>query len=249
MPLRRYGRRYTRKAPGRRRRFTRSRRRYRRYNKRGSRGKYGMIRMTGPNPVPRRAIVRMKWLDLRQVNVTGHGTDSGFAINYNMNDINTPLSTSTFQPYSHDTYDSLFVNFRVIACKYNIAVTPIDGANALKASFRCEQTALGTVTDMSAAGMAPGSITKIAGGLGGFGGNRLTFKGTCLPRVVMGLTSLQYKTSDETFGVLGTVGAGAPVNTCIGNLQLGCQSTCDVQVKATLIYYVELYDPQLLSVS
>lgn len=244
MPMRRYRRRYSRKAPGRRRRYGRSNRRYRRNNKRGARGKRGLnlIRMTGNDPLPRRAIVRMKFEETVNASVTANVTDAGFATFWRVNDVNTPRTGSGYQPYGHDTYESLFTSFRVFAAKYFIKITQLTPSTDIFRAVVLTTNSSISTTNINQLAMMPRAISKWTDGE--LSNPSIFFSGKVRNSVLAGLTPSQYKNAAEYEGTFGTVGAGGPSSDLRLDLWIQGITAGTVTIDTKIIYYLECFEPR-----
>lgn len=78
------------------------------------------------NPIAQRYICKMKYAEV-VTSPLGGGTYGLYALN--LNSIFDPNRTGIgHQPYGHDTFQTMYNRYRVIACSYRVAVSSSDGA-------------------------------------------------------------------------------------------------------------------------
>lgn len=217
--LTRFRRRRTNRRP--RRRFTRSKRRGR------------LVVQTSSQPIARRTLAQLKYAELLT-----HTLTTGVVLNqqFRLNSIHDPnLSGTGHQPYAHDTYATLYnqyrvykysyaIKFPVATSPYIVSVTPQNHANA--------PTTIDEITER------PRTITRhVSPGQAG-----PTIHGHIyLPRV-LGNTSAQYKANEFTSAIFG----GNPSEAMTLNVAYFQNTGSNLSLPSvvyTMTYHAELYDP------
>lgn len=208
----------------------------------------GFVRMTGTDPVPRRAIVRMKWVEaLTNEPVLANYVAGSALKTIHLNDINTPAVGAITQPYSHDYYQQIFAKYRVIACKWRVEVRQIEGSNPIRGLCRVHRIPLSTFT-MDTVGMEPGVITKENAGSLTLK-TPLVFAGRTRIPQVFGQTSAQYKYDEDKVGTVGTFGGGAPADLAYLEVLVASAEVATLEIRTQLTYIVEMWDPIALPFS
>lgn len=207
--------------------------RRRNFKKRG----YKTINVAGRslNPVPQRTIVKMKYAESVTTNAVGEYI-------FNLNSIFDPNRTGIgHQPYGHDTFNSLYNRYRVIACSYRVQcpnasqniqfgvvptneVWPFSGIDELKEHPRSRY----------ATQMFSGPAVSISGKV-------------YLPSLV-GRTKAQYMADDRYQAQFGTSPAELGILQILVSNQLGSNLMSNA-VNIILEYTVECFDVKTLNQS
>ena len=96
------------------------------------------------NPIAQRYICKMKYAET-YVAALGGGTYAPFVLN--LNSIFDPNRTGGgHQPYAHDTLSTLYNRYRVISCRYRVAVNSSDNATDLQLAVIPTNEAIAPIT-------------------------------------------------------------------------------------------------------
>jgi len=222
------GRKFLRKKAPRRRRFIRHRKR-----------RLANRVPIGSSPIAPKHLVRMKYTDVLDWNVTTLATDIQ---QFNLNSLFDPDVTGTgHQPYGFDQLAALYAHYRVFKCSWHIQFAP--------SNERLHITVIpingnASPTSISSAGEQPRGVTKAMSFDGGMPCN---FNGSIwLPRLT-GATSVQYKTDDR----YSAANNASPTEVMRLSILVynPSGSTVDTSMSITLIYHAEFYDPLTLGPS
>lgn len=210
----------------------------RRYKKRGQRT---TTVNRGLQPFAARHIVKMKYATSFRMTTAALTAQYVF----NTNSIFDPDSTSVgHQPYSHDTWATIYNRYRVIGVSYYITAY----AAVNKTATFCILPSNGTtsVTSIDQAREEPrarsGTLSPITAG------NPQRFKGKIYNPALTGRTRSQYMADDRYQALFGT----SPSEQLILNLFAENPDGTlvpDCYVQITLNYMVELFDPKILGQS
>lgn len=191
-------------------------------------------------PVAQKTIIKMKYAETYAPVASG-----GQAVwRLNLNSIYDPNRTGLgHQPYGHDTFQSLYNRYRVIACSYiacptSLTNTPLEVA-ALPAN---EEFVAANISEYRENPRCRYTIVTSGGGA------RMLKGKVSIPSLV-GRTSAQYKADDRYQAQFGSSPAElAVLNLSAQNVQ---ESTTDPSVvwNLTLVYTVECFDVKNLAQS
>lgn len=187
-------------------------------------------------PFAQRYITKMKYSDTFTLNLA-----NGNTFYFNLNDIYDPSRTGTgHQPYGHDTMQTLYNRYRVIACSWNL--TFYSGGSVVRVATIPLNELLSN-TNVSAVCEMPRAKWAIQVP----GGNTKMIKGKSYLPSLMGRNKTQYMDDDRyqaqygsspsELAVLGIVGAD------------NADQTATIQCTITLNYTVESFDPKILAQS
>lgn len=207
--------------------------------RRRRRGGVNLTKMRTLNPVPQRMIAKHKYASTVQVPISG-----GAGLwQINLNSVYDPDRTGTgHQPYGRDTYAQLYNRYRVIGCRYAVAIAP-ENPNQV-----CQLVAVPTCSsvipypDCATAREQPRAkyIVQNPGAPARF------VKGYVSLPQLQGLTTTQYMAGDVYQAQTGS----NPSELAI--LNLVCSSITDVggsfsgYLHIELVYTVEWFDPIVL---
>lgn len=192
----------------------------------------------GLQPFPSRHIVHMKYS--QQIRITTAALDGQY--NFNLNSIHDPDQSGLgHQPYSSDTWSTIYNRYRVIACRYYIkaysALNKTANFAILPANEIISATSVDQIKENPRA--RSGILAPITAG------NPQTFTGKVYMPALTGRTKAQYTADDRYQAAFGS----SPAEQMILNLY--CENpdgtlVPDVYASVVLTYIVELFDPKIL---
>lgn len=236
-------RRYSRKSPGRRRRFVRRKRTFKKYGRR--RLPRTVLRGLGANTLPRTALVKFhtkettgQSLVAQSDNVTFSGTD----FYYYLNALQVVRPTSTIQAYAHDTYANIYSRYRVDYVKYKVEIVNMNSGTP---STWCVQMNDNTSfsTNTNAVGMQPYTQTKTVGAITG-GVPKTVFRGKIAIRKLMGISKQMYQDEQDQYsGDLSTSFGTNPVTLAVLRIAGTSTQAGDFRITTDLWQYSRLWSP------
>lgn len=192
------------------------------------------------NPIPQRSIVHHKY-------ATSVNTLSGSGLYYfNLNSVYDPDRSGTgHQPYGHDTFATLYGQYRVIGCKYVVEVSSNSATiqvGTLLSNDPYTYTAVGGDFNELKENPRARFVTQAPGGQV----KRIAGYASCAS--ILGRTKSQYMADESTASIVGN----NPTEACI--LTVATATTAGVpQTGASLMvmleYIVEWFDPKPLAPS
>lgn len=167
---------------------------------------------------------------------------------WNLNSTYDPNRSGTgHQPYGRDTYASLYNRYRVIGCSYNLSIVPNSSGLATQICVIPANEELANST-MSECREQPRSKFIVQAGAGN-GAPIKMLSGYVDIASLMGLTNTQYRANENTQAQNGA----SPTELAILNMVVGTFTedviTTAIYVNCTLTYFVEWFDPIILSQS
>lgn len=193
------------------------------------------------SPIPQRFITKMKYAQT----YTGVNASGQVVWRINLNSINDPDRTGTgHQPYSHDTFATLYNRYRVIACSYVINAYSAIGAPLQIACLPAnEEFSAPSISDYRENPRGKYAIQL----------NNMTTKTlrgkVYLPSLV-GRSKSQYMADDRYQAqMLNNPAELSVLNICAQSMLEGSVTDPQVTFAVTLVYHVELFDVKNLSQS
>lgn len=187
-------------------------------------------------PIPQRYICKMKYSDTMTFSSVAGTT------RWNLNSIFDPnRSGGGHQPYGHDTFQTLYNRYRVIACSY--VITAYNGTNAIRvAALPANEELLSGSVSEAVENPRCKFIQQYPGG------NTRILKGKVYLPSLVGRTTDQYMADDRYQATFGT----SPSELAI--LNVFCANMTDSNVDGTvaniqLTYHVEMFDVKHLGQS
>lgn len=187
-------------------------------------------------PIAQRYVCQMKYSDVATLSVT-----NGYNYRFNLNSIFDPNRTGTgFQPYSHDTLQTLYNRYRVIKCSY--VITGYSGTTAIRVVALPANEEV-SVSSLSDAVTHPRSKFIIQYP----GGNTNKLKGSVHLPSLVGRSKAQYMADDRYQAQFGASPAElAVLNIFGGGVDNG---GTDIQITIQMTYTVEVFDVKNLTQS
>lgn len=191
----------------------------------------------GTNPFPDKLYTKLKYTDVKDF-----GTVSVGAQQYRMNSIYDPDATSTgHQPYGHDSYGSIFQQYRVHRCDWRVRFVNASS----DVPFICVVNSLpdNATYGSSSQILLLSESADVKSGLASYRNKECVLSGSALIRDIVGMTKAQYMNADTLTPALFGFN---PQQNCM--LNIGA-TTSDQTTTARLIvyvdieYWVEMFDP------
>lgn len=202
----------------------------RRYGK----GKRMVLKNTALHPFAQRFITKMKYSETVSTNASG-------LFSFNLNSINDPNRSGVgHQPYGHDTLQTIYNRYRVIACSYRVTIAA--GASPVMLACLPANEVLNYTTN-SEFRENPRCRYTIAN----TGAGASTVSGKVYLPSLVGQSPGQYKGEDRYQAIMGN----NPVEVAVLNLKTSTIADVDTSatLNVTLEYVVELFDPKHISQS
>jgi len=186
-------------------------------------------------PIPQRFITKMKYVETVQMNLA-----NAYSYAFNLNSIFDPNRTSIGgQPYSHDTFQTMYNRYRVISCSYSVQCFNANNTVLLAATPANELITF-TGTDEAMENPRTRWIAQSAGG-----GIKVLKGNTYIPSLV-GRSKAQYMADDRYQAQFGSSPSElAILNLAAQSIAAGADVTVDCTV--TLNYLVEVFDVKNLA--
>lgn len=200
--------------------------------------------MKSKDPLPRRALVRLKWVDTTlALPITALGSTYAQYFQFHPMNVNQPNAPTGIQPYGHDTYQALMTRFKVWKTSYRIEVLPSSGGSGnYYTNLQATNIALVAAPTKASQDMLPGAITKMGGV---FEQHKIVYKGAIDHPRVLGISRREFATNSAYSGVLDAIGVPAsdPIVQDVLFLGIASDVAATVSVKTTLIFHCEMTRP------
>lgn len=188
------------------------------------------------NPIPQRAIVKMKYSE-----AVATGTDGLYT--FNLNSVFDPNRTGIgHQPYGHDTFQTLYNRYRVISCGWRIqCLIPSSGSAVNVGCMPANEVLLFTTVSEMRENPRSKYITQAPGA------SAMTLHGKSYLPSLVGRTKSQYMADDRYQAQVGSNPSELAILNIIttGNTDTPIQAT----IQVTLEYTVEWFDVKHLNQS
>jgi len=194
------------------------------------------------NPIAQRYICKMKYAET-YVAALGGGTYAPFVLN--LNSIFDPNRTGGgHQPYAHDTLSTLYNRYRVISCRYRVAVNSSDNATDLQLAVIPTNEAIApiTISEVRENPRAKYVLQAPRNDIRTVSGN------VYIPSLV-GRTKTQYMADDRYQATFGTTPNELALLNCYAGPTTEAGSTISVTFNVMLEYVVECFDVKHLTQS
>lgn len=191
-----------------------------------------VVRSVGP--IAPRTISKHKYVT--ELAAVSPGGGLPYQYQWNLNSTFDPDRSGTgHQPYLRDTYATLYNRYRVFACDYRVTFAAPTGIATTCGVFVSNNTT--TYTNSALLNELPGSRFKMVQGAANVG----VISGRCNLPKLMGMTSTDYKSSDNTEALVGaSPGVFAILNVLLAD---GAGSTFQgATVRVELTYHTEWFD-------
>lgn len=194
-------------------------------------------------PIPQRYICKMKYCDVFTVSTSGLSPVGSYT--FNLNSIFDPNRTGVgHQPYSHDTFATLYNRYRVIKASYAIYGASSNTGYAVNIAA-LPANEVHTVNTVSEARENPRCrwITQ------GFGAPQKALKGIVHIPSLVGRTKTQYMADDRYQAQFGASPAELAILNIYGGLIADAAVTNDIVCNIEITYTVECFDVKNLAQS
>jgi len=193
------------------------------------------------NPIPQRTIVKMKYCQSVNASLVG-GVG---AYQFNLNSIFKPDRTGLggHQPYARDNFELLYNRYRVISCRYAIAVASSTGFTTQVVALPANEVL--TMTNASEARENPRARFAIQSA----NAPLKMLKGNVYIPSLVGRTKAQYMADDRYQAQMTTSPAELAVLNIFTGLISDVAITDSTAINVTLEYVVEFFDVKHLAQS
>lgn len=199
------------------------------------------VTVAGRGPVAPRTVAKLKYNE----SFASNGTI--FDTVFNLNSINDPNRTGAgHQPYGYDTYATLYNRYRVY--KVDVVVQGASVSSTVGAAYKMTLVPNNTVaayTDTSLAAESPDAYTKYVQA-----GTKTMFKMSYILPHITGATAVQYKADDRYQAAFGAdPSEQICLHVCYASIGDTVVPNAVLGFTVTLIYHVEMFDPNNLAQS